>query len=390
MKRLFEANEKELSDLRGDPNFILKVQSLIKEAFKVKKQRRTGIANEIANEFGAFALPGIISSTYIFSEKLKEDSNMQNWLVGLIYRLIKDNPSAKKLLVISGLAHSPFKTTQLITLDVLKKVENLSLTEDEMEELNYFFQNMSIGQDNKVLIGLLEVLWKLEPEKYFETGISLLRSYIISVYGDDLKTARKIANKLLNYFPHRSTQIFRLIFDSVDPKGKEASNEFSNINLEDDNLKGLFSAANEILIDQRRNKVIELIFRRALSRLLRNKPDLIENHHNSIFNSYHHLIRYWLQAIGENFPKDFTIKYYKNHAFSLDEPEASKWIVVQLLFKESNYEAKQLLMEIEERNPEGYDMGKKQYDLFKKPNVISNKVKGGRVLYETWIEPKNK
>lgn len=387
MKRLFEANEKELSDLRGDPNFVLKVQSLIKEAFSATKQRQNGISDEIVNDFGAFALPGIISSTYIFSKEFEKERNMHNWIVGLLHKLIRDNEAAKRLLVISGLARSPFKNTQLITLDVLKTIENLSLAEEEMEALNDFFR-ISIGRDNKVLINVLEILWKLKPEKYFEISMQLLENNLRSIYKDDLKSGRELADKIIKYFPEKSYKVFKLIFNIVGPKEKEASDEFSNINLREENLTGLFTAANEILREQQRNKVIELIFQKSLARLFDNKPELIENYHNNIFNTHHHLIRYWLQAVGANFPKEFTVNYYKNHAFSSNEPEAAKWIVVQLLFREKIYEAKQLLMKIQQKNSEGYNAGKFQFDKFIKPNVTHTKIKSGKVEPDTEIRRK--
>ena len=68
--QIFDADATELHDLRADPNTIIKIQGLVKEMIEANDNRQLGISREIVEEYGTFALPGIISATYVLGDQL--------------------------------------------------------------------------------------------------------------------------------------------------------------------------------------------------------------------------------------------------------------------------------------------------------------------------------
>ena len=120
---LFDADANELHDLIADPSTLVSVQTLIIEILNnCSDVRALGIHNEIVTKYGAFALPGIISATYVVKNDTKIINKIANRITAILCALAKDNIAAERMILRNGVLSNPFSYTHSIYINALKEL----------------------------------------------------------------------------------------------------------------------------------------------------------------------------------------------------------------------------------------------------------------------------
>jgi len=137
MNKVFEPGEMEI-DIQSDPNRVIEIQEKVREFLDANRQRQEGIRQELL-EKGAWALPGLINSTYVWMNRLEGDKNIQETLSSLMADLAKDNEAAENLLAKAGVLENPFDIPRsiaglaLVKLDWKPNPEMLRLAKKEID-----------------------------------------------------------------------------------------------------------------------------------------------------------------------------------------------------------------------------------------------------------------
>lgn len=125
IREIFNADAIELHDLRADPNTVIKIQGLVQEMLETKNDNRLlGIRQTLLQEYGTFALPGLISSTYVLSDRLV-NKKRQEMIAELMAELCQNNPIAQRLLLQSGIIDTPFDVSREIAVFALCSVAKI-------------------------------------------------------------------------------------------------------------------------------------------------------------------------------------------------------------------------------------------------------------------------
>ena len=130
IRSIFDADTIELHDLRADPNTVIKIQGLVKEMLETNDNRRLGIYPNLVNEYGTFALPGIISATYVLGDQLTSKKR-QDIVAQLMVDLCRDDPAAQRLLLRSGVVENPFDVSREIAAQALTTLGGLQLSDTD-------------------------------------------------------------------------------------------------------------------------------------------------------------------------------------------------------------------------------------------------------------------
>ena len=150
MKKVFEPDEVELADPRGDPNRVIAIQMKIKELLEANTQRQRGILEEILDE-GAWALPGLLNATYVWMNNFEKNKPAQTVMAELFAELAKENDAAVALLIDSGVLENPFKTPREIVLQALDKLE-WKPSPEEISKVNSQIQHQKSSEDIEGLL----------------------------------------------------------------------------------------------------------------------------------------------------------------------------------------------------------------------------------------------
>lgn len=360
--QVLDLDANEFHDLQADPNKVVKVQGLVRELLEGNPARQLGIKQQIIEDIGQSALPGLISATYVLVDNLKNE-RQRELLADIIYAVSLDNPSAALLLLKAGIIDNPVWAGQQIIAQV---VQRLGLGGLAIEETSFLLKEAvkhAEIDDREVAVILFECLLPL--------GIGVKEA--LKVCTDWLKTKYKIdapvslISALLNAAPEETENTLSLLLRHIERDNKDRSQTFSSI-IEFTTLntvQGAIRSGSQRLSIERtgRAKPVEFLFMGCIARYIASHEADIEVLDQFInagnFNSG--ILRYWWQALSTAVKlKSEGAKRNFEHCLShLVDQEACLLACIQLLYiveqdASTKAWARQLLQDVKQSNPALY------------------------------------
>jgi hypothetical protein len=295
LTQTFDARDQDLNDLLADQSLLVAVQTLIVEILDhASPIRIEGIIDEIHTKFGAFAIPGIISATYIYGEsRIKGQTEAQ--IARILITAAKDNPSACKMILRNGVTRNPFEATHKIFLAALA---GLQYTPDE-EDLDGLQALLSKARVDSNPLRALSCFTLLLPQ---QRELKIAETTAIDWFRRNLSDdAAKLTNLLFRYTPQRITDYMsRLIAREYGLQSAAPESIQKEIHLNSDEdaiaaINGCFEALN----DGQRNKQIEYFHTGPLARRIAESPSLLALGDKLVRKSeLENAERYWWQAVS--------------------------------------------------------------------------------------------
>jgi len=200
MKRVFDPGEMEM-DVQSDPNRVIEIQEKVKILLGSNPQRQAGIRQEIIDE-GAWALAGVINSTYVWMNKLEGNPPMQELLSDIMVKLVNDNEAAGNLLAKAGVLENPFEIPRSIAGMALKELDwkpNPEIQSQISKEIN----RQKKLRNSSWVFDLYQILLKSGSDTDFEGALKECNQWIKGF--DPL--AGKMLALLVNSYPGLLTKI---------------------------------------------------------------------------------------------------------------------------------------------------------------------------------------
>jgi hypothetical protein len=332
---LFDADASELHDLIADPSTLVSVQTLIIEILNsCSDVRALGIHNEIVTKYGAFALPGIISATYVAKNDTKIINKIANRITAILCALAKDNIAAERMILRNGVLSNPFSHTHAIYIEALTEL-GYTLTDIDYE---YALTMLNKAEQTNDIVRIQSLYQLLLPTKRItKRAINQAKTWFSEHH---TKPAAQLTNTLLRIAPQDSETIVRsIITQQYDENAVAYTDVRSEITLAsaDAGLQALSVTSNYLQTKGQRHKLIESFYQGAIAKWLTQHDALLAEAHNIIINSRSEIVyRYWWQAIN-NAVTNPKIVDYCTHAliqFCTTAPEFAKWGIIQLMFLE--------------------------------------------------------
>jgi hypothetical protein len=332
---LFDADASELHDLIADPSTLVSVQTLIIEILNsCSDVRALGIHNEIVTKYGAFALPGIISATYVAKNDTKIINKIANRITAILCALAKDNIAAERMILRNGVLSNPFSHTHAIYIEALTEL-GYTLTDTDYEYALTMLNKAEQTNDIARIQSLYQLL--LPTKRITKRAINQAKTWFSEHH---TKPAAQLTNTLLHSAPQDSETIVRSIitqqYDENAVAYTDVRNEITLASAEA-GLQALSVTSNYLQTKGQRHKLIESFYQGAIAKWLTQHDALLAEAHNIIINSRSEIVyRYWWQAIN-NAVTNPKIVDYCTHAlvqFCTTDPEFAEWGIVQLMFLE--------------------------------------------------------
>jgi len=324
MKNVFEMR---LGTSMEDPAKIIEVQQKISELLDTNRFRQDELKQEFA-EMGAWAVPGLINSLYVYMHRLKNDEGGQLMMAELISAQAGSNEAARELIFRTGVVESPFSVTRAVALCALESLEwkpnpdqvaliNRRLAEakrlgDQVKERD-LYRLLALSQDDKQLDQLIKACkeWMKAQRHFGELLVHIVKNYP--------RQAEQIITKVLLAAP-----------DVVDRGGKDkgiaeelavlgpflASQDGLDVDL-------LLAISKNVLSDMNppRHKGVEYLWYESLKSAKKNKSSLqledlkrygeqVKQWGEQYFSpdGRQTLYRYWFRAAGEVDWVDYVIQ----------------------------------------------------------------------------------
>ncbi len=343
MKKVFEPGEMELADPRGDPNRVIAIQTKVKELIEANEQRRIGIASELFEE-GAWALPGLLNSTYVWMNLFEENKDARDVMAKILAELARENESAVALLFDSGVLENPFKIPREIVLKALEDL-NWKPTPEHISKIN----SRIIIQRNAADIDGLMLSYKLLANSGDKAGFNLMLKQCETWIEDNLASGVELFGLLVKYYPESTEKILTDVILAAPYNEKVLAGKMiaairpipANWWLDSKILKISISVLEES--NPPRNTAIEFLWKFAAQDAKRGSPQFWTENcikvNKLVFDAVSPLdddladilFRYWSMAIGEVADDPEILKFLVNSIFS----ETELWAVnaaTQLFF----------------------------------------------------------
>jgi hypothetical protein len=200
MNKVFEPGVIEI-DIQSDPNRVIEIQEKVKLLLEANRQRQEGIRQELLDE-GAWALPGLINSTYVWMNRLEGGQAIRILISNLMADLAKGNKAAENLLVKVGVLENPFEIPRSIAISALEK---LAWKPDE-ETLKQI--KIEIGRQKKLenynsVFDLYKILLYSGNEKELAGALNECKHWATK----NLDSAGKLLHILTNSYPSHVEKI---------------------------------------------------------------------------------------------------------------------------------------------------------------------------------------
>ncbi len=350
MNKVFEPCEIELADSRGDPNRAIEIQKKVEELLGANCQRQEGIRQEILEE-GAWALPGLLNSTYVWMNQLERDSVSTEMLSQLMADLAKGNQAATRLLFDSGVFENPFETPRRIAWQALEKL-NWKPEQDDLRNVKHeIIHQKRLGNTAAVLDLYKILLWSGNPAE-LESAMLDCQQWV----QQSMDSAGKLLKIMLANYPDSTIEILTNVLLS-------AKDDYRDINIANMLVTPLrpipiqwwvkntiLDVAKAVLKEctPPRHTTIEYLILYGAMDYKKSAPEHWNEHivelNDQIFkyteelqqNLAESIRRYWMQAMASAGESQLVI----DAAFSDDEDWASV-AALQLFFGEKGKSAKQ-------------------------------------------------
>lgn len=337
MQHLFDADAVNLTDLAGDPNLILEVQDLVRELLEeAGEQRRLGIAEKLA-ELGAWAVPGLISASYVFAGQLPDETRQQK-LADLLTQTINENDAARELVLKKGIIESPFPEAQQISLLVLQQDEKMQKLVLKFEREAFIAARRNRREREYALaVNIYRLLLETAGEAAYSEALDLCVFWFNQTQ-TELKWASRLFDALLQHVPRKADNSTYQILGALNRKDAEAGKAFQRyVHVSAANFDAVCQGAARFLRQSwsGRHKAVEYIFRGPVAQWLRDDLssfDAFVESGEMVRHSYRQLIPYWWQAVSENLNYQPVQAYLESQLWSNDD-EFAHWAAVQLFFK---------------------------------------------------------
>ncbi len=209
MNKVFEPGEIELADSRGDPNRAIEIQKKVKELLEANQQRQEGIRQEILEE-GAWALPGLLNSTYVWMNQLERDSVSKEMLSQLMADLAKGNHAATRLLFKTGVFENPFETPRRIAWQALERL-GWSPEQDDLRKVKLEISHQKRLGNTAAVLDLYKILlWGGNPEE-LKSAMLDCKQWV----QQSMDSSGKLLRIMLVNYPESVEEILTFVFLSA-------------------------------------------------------------------------------------------------------------------------------------------------------------------------------
>ena len=395
IRNVFNAGYAELHGLNADPNTVIKIQGLVKEMLETNEHRQRRIYQELTEEYQAFALPGVISATYLFIDQLG-NSRTRDMLAGLMVTLCANNTAAQRLLLRSGIVDNPFEESRQVAFAAYQALPTLLLTDEDSAWLLKKARQFATTDRHSAVL-LYELL--LKQSRGYKEALDDCRAWFAGPYETSAPSA--LMNALLRYYPQEIEATLTRLFEAIEEKDTEAGKNIKReVRLPDlTALKPAIAAAAARLKQQEtRNsrgskvKAVEFFFEGAVADQIAQNADQIATW-SDIVEQYklELLSRYWWQALSTAVKTPTSgqseLKSYIEQALPRANDDFALWGYIQLMFLANPHHDKksggvkawatQLLADLLVSNPDVYQQATKQYEGLNSGNVGGDGPKQG-------------
>lgn len=337
---LFDASEYELGDLLGDTSILVKVQELVLELFNCGEVRAQGIHIELVEKFGAFALPGIISASYIEGDRKSNNKTIMR-ISNVVYDVVAGNDAAQQMVLRDGIIRNPFPKSHSIFIQALNK-HRFVPNQHEYQRINEALRTAQQNQNMLQVLSLYQFLVSLN-----ETDLKIITSaseqcvqWFRQDYGE---YAAKLAHTILIHNPKQTELVVRTIFAQSYDKNSSIHREITqHVHLDNEQIA---LEAMRVLIEYlvrtgQRNTTVEYFFDGPIAKHIKNQQFIDAAHALVIQSDSEHVYRYWWRAISKMSRESCVLDYLTTRLlqFCTTHREFAKWGVMQLMM-------------IEQRNP---------------------------------------
>lgn len=385
IRHIFNADAIELHDLRADPNTVIKIQGLVNEMLEANDNRRLGIFKTILEEYKTFALPGVISATYVLSDQLTSKKRQQ-MIVDLLVKLCQGNVAAQRLLLRSGIIDSPFEVSREIALSALIALDDFDPSNDAQWLLNEA-KRLAKDEDRHGATVIFELLLKVG------VGISEALNVCYKWFASEFEASApvRLMRLLLMYQPDQTEKILTKLFDALERSDTEAGQLIrAEVDLAgpDAIIPALISSSKRL--DRERSgraKPVELLFEGAIARQIVQSPSYIPICASFIKEQHLHdqVSRYWWQALSSavKLGSQDARHYFERELAQMNDETYEIWGYVQLLFLRDAHRAEkpirawaqQTLQDLKILNHSLYKEAEEIRDRIVSANAISGKTR---------------
>lgn len=337
IRHIFTADTIELHDLRADPNTVIKVQGMVKEMLEANDNRRLGILKTLLEEYGTFALPGVISATYVLSDQLT-NKKRQQMIADLMVELCRGNAAAQRLLLRAGVIDSPFEVSREIALSALTATDDFDASADAQWLLGEA-KRLAKDEDRGGALVIFDLLLKIG------VGVSEAIDVCYKWFAGEFEALApaRLMRALLIYQPAQTETILTRLFDSLERRDDEAGRVIkAEVNLAGpDAIIPAFRASSKRLERERtgRAKPVEYLFEGAIARQIVQSPTCIPICVAFIETEYLHegISRYWWQALSSavKLGSHEARQYFERDLPRMNDDTYAIWGYVQMLFLET-------------------------------------------------------
>ncbi len=371
MKRVFEPTELDLGDAALLPNRVIEVQQKVQEMLSpnTNKFRRDELIEELSNQ-NAWALPGLINASMIFSNQLNDRKNRSEY-AKILCSVARDNPTAINLLLKSGLFENPFPESRAVILEALQDWQP-----DDPKEIRRLIKR--VEEDDAWVLDLYRLYLKSRTPSAYEEGIEVCERW----FKVPKELAKDLFRELLINFPERSADTISRVFLSINEISKDARKDkyFANrlvksvpseIALEIIKDGSLLDISETVILETNRfsHKPVEELWKYSVAELKKAQKNDLESWLEKIANmilergprcndlARQSIYRYWMQGLGEAGEIDFIIK----HTYEQDE-NYRVCAATQLFFqKTKNKKAQQFLSNLQRDDYELYTQAESNF-----------------------------
>jgi hypothetical protein len=330
---LFDASEHELGDLLGDTSLLVRVQELVLEMFNCGEVRAQGIHTELVEKYGAFALPGIISASYIESDR-KSNAKTVTRISSLVRDVIKDNDAAQLMVFRDGIIRNPFSKSHPIFIQALLEHRFVS-NPNEYQHINDALTDAQQSNNTQRVLSLYQFLVSIDANAVTR-ATEQCAQWLRKDYGE---TAAKLATTILKRYPDRTVYVVEKLFaQSYDRNSSIYSDISQHVNLSSEQAA---LDAMRVLIDYlvrygQRNTTVEHFFDGPIARFIKT-PQFLDAAHAMIEQSNsENVYGYWWRAVGRMTREQIVIDYMTTRLmqFCATNPDFAKAGVMQLMLLE--------------------------------------------------------
>ena len=389
MKKVFDPGELELADPSGDPNRVIAIQSKVKELIEANQQRKTGIFSELIDE-GAWALPGLLNSTYVWMNRLEENKDAQDVLANIMAEMARDNESAVVLLFDSGILENPFKTSREIVLKALNAL-NWKPSSDQIAKIKSKISSQKNADDIEGLMLSFKLLVLSNDKVSFNMMLKQCEAWV----EQNMDSGAHVFGLLVKHYPESTVKILtdvimasRTLFNQ-----RELAEVLINAIRPIPHEWWLDSSILKVSIDvldksdPPRNTVIEYLWKFAAQDAKQQNPQFwilnCKKINKLVFETvkpldeklFDIISRYWFEALGEAADKPDILKFIIDSAFSDPEIWAVNAAFELFFLRRNNNLVENALSKLSEENFYRYQRAETKYNHISPKNKAKTKVR---------------